>query len=489
MNHESRQYKSHNKSSPPSPPSPPPDVGSILRGNVARIESYGAFITLLSDDDNNDSSGSHYQYRGLLHISQLSSYKVDSVHDCLNLNDVIYVKVLQCDEIVNNEETQHRDNIPAHAQRHSSFKKYKISLSFKYASQDGTFQDLDPNNEQYEKETRNRKSFSGNNNDMSRRGNANAQPSQLQTSLNSQIGMGMAIDPLATMQQVSSGHSNIVLRQNMDRSGSNKVVINGYALVDDQEGEIPLPPPPPSSSQPQYRHGNHATVTTDIRTPSSFNSRPMGRGRGATLPSWMTTNQDNEQPLGSGSNQPAATTDTLTKRENNDNIYNSDDSVFSASSASSKLSRHDDRKRRKKHRKHDSKKCSSSRKRRKYDNDSNDSLSSASSQLSNPNDGRKRKKHDFKKSSKKRHKYDHDKDRKSRRRHHHHDRKKKSDSKKSHRRRHHDDSRRSSKRDTYSDSDSSRKDDDCQDSEKNSKDVFQNVEEAKAMIKKLEKGC
>lgn len=45
------------------------------------------------------SSASSFCHRSLLpHISQLSSNKVNSVEDCLDLDDEIDVKVLHCEE-------------------------------------------------------------------------------------------------------------------------------------------------------------------------------------------------------------------------------------------------------------------------------------------------------------------------------------------------------------------------------------------------------
>ena len=78
----------------------------------------------------------------------------------------------------------------------------------------------------------------------------------LTLSLNSAIGMGVALDPMA----IANNSSNLVLKSDGTKRTN---LINGYALVDDDEGEPP------------------ATEPAHIL-------KPMGRGRGSTLPAWMT---------------------------------------------------------------------------------------------------------------------------------------------------------------------------------------------------------
>jgi len=319
------QHRHHHE-----PPPPPPESGSIVKGKVSRIESYGAFISILTP-----SSSSRFCHRGLLHISQLSSYKVDSVGDCLELDDEIYVKVLHCEEEENEQQQANFDDEYSERRqrqrddRRDRRKRYKISLSLKYASQDGSFTDLDPNNEQYHKETRGRKN-GGDGQNSSRAPTKNA-PSSLETSLNSQIGMGMAIDPLAAMQQVSSSNSanRLILRD----SGKKKVMINGYELLDDNEGEIDIPPPRQSQGPAVVPYQANST------------RRPIGRGRGSTLPSWMTQSSQND---GIQSNPK-----------------NKEDDISCSS-----LSNADRRgKRKKKDKKKDDRKKKKKRKRHKYDED------------------------------------------------------------------------------------------------------------------------
>lgn len=56
--------------------------GSIVRGKVTGIQSYGAFVQL-SEDCN-----------GLIHISELSDGYVKDIHDFVNIGQYIDVKVL-----------------------------------------------------------------------------------------------------------------------------------------------------------------------------------------------------------------------------------------------------------------------------------------------------------------------------------------------------------------------------------------------------------
>lgn len=60
--------------------------GKIVKGKVARINNYGAFIELEPGID------------GLLHISQISDEHVNNVNDKLKINDVVTLRVLSSDE-------------------------------------------------------------------------------------------------------------------------------------------------------------------------------------------------------------------------------------------------------------------------------------------------------------------------------------------------------------------------------------------------------
>ena len=57
--------------------------GSIVRGKVTGIQSYGAFVQL-SEDCN-----------GLIHISELSDGYVKDIRDFVNIGQYIEVKVLK----------------------------------------------------------------------------------------------------------------------------------------------------------------------------------------------------------------------------------------------------------------------------------------------------------------------------------------------------------------------------------------------------------
>ncbi|RMF94975.1 MAG: polyribonucleotide nucleotidyltransferase [Gammaproteobacteria bacterium] len=61
------------------------EVGRIYEGRVARLMDFGAFVTILPGKD------------GLVHISQISSERVERVSDKLSEGDIIKVKVLEVD--------------------------------------------------------------------------------------------------------------------------------------------------------------------------------------------------------------------------------------------------------------------------------------------------------------------------------------------------------------------------------------------------------
>jgi predicted RNA-binding protein with RPS1 domain len=207
----------------------PPPVDSIERGEVVRIEDYGAFVQL-----------ERYRgMRGLVHISQIASTRLEQVTDAVSVQDTVWVKVLEVSE----EESP--DGRPRH----------KIRLSMKDASQDGSAQDLGAISQ------------------------ANEQASHaLESNLNSTIGMGFARDPMAGY---SSG-SRLVMKHEKKRDAQ---VINGYALVDDTEGE--LAPEPPSAAPV------NVNVNVNVAAPMAPKA-PLGRGRGTTLPAWMTKQDDDE---------------------------------------------------------------------------------------------------------------------------------------------------------------------------------------------------
>eukprot|EP00550_Attheya_septentrionalis_P001974 CAMPEP_0198288098 /NCGR_PEP_ID=MMETSP1449-20131203/6724_1 /TAXON_ID=420275 /ORGANISM="Attheya septentrionalis, Strain CCMP2084" /LENGTH=302 /DNA_ID=CAMNT_0043986197 /DNA_START=167 /DNA_END=1071 /DNA_ORIENTATION=+ len=223
-----------------------PPVHTIHKGTVVRVEPYGAFIQLME-----------YKARGLVHISQLASFKVEKVEDAVSMNDVVWVKVLEVTQEMD-EETGKR--------------RHKVRLSMKYAAQeDGADLDPDQSAASAEAERKGGGDFGGGGPASSSAGAGASRhmnnSSAMAQSLNSTIGMGIAIDP---MQQLSSkGGRQLVLRQGEKSAAT---IFNGYALVDDDEGESDVVVPPIAE----------AVVPM----------KPLGRGRGTTLPAWMTRPQE-----------------------------------------------------------------------------------------------------------------------------------------------------------------------------------------------------
>jgi polyribonucleotide nucleotidyltransferase len=62
------------------------EVGSVYEGRVAKIMDFGAFVNILPGKD------------GLVHISQISDERVQSVADKLTEGDTVRVKVLEVDK-------------------------------------------------------------------------------------------------------------------------------------------------------------------------------------------------------------------------------------------------------------------------------------------------------------------------------------------------------------------------------------------------------
>ena len=110
----SHQQYSNNNQQQRSSRFQPPELYSITKGVVTRIEPYGCFVKL------QDSPIS-----GLVHISQLYSTKVENVTDVVSLDDEVYVKVMdvQVETVEDAESGRTR-------QRH------KVKLSMKYVHQE-----------------------------------------------------------------------------------------------------------------------------------------------------------------------------------------------------------------------------------------------------------------------------------------------------------------------------------------------------------------
>jgi predicted RNA-binding protein with RPS1 domain len=190
---------------------PAVQVGDILPGTIVRVETYGAFCALQP------------QLQGLIHISQLAEMRVEKVEDVVAVDDEVWVKVLQVEEDDRN--------------------RWRIRLSMKDVSQDGTRLDLGREREEREQ----------------------AQD-QLGMNLNSMIGMGVARDPMAD-------NHRLTMKNNL--SAAKTTFRGGYSLVGDDEGELEKPVAP--------------VVTVAVAVAPTERLPPIGRGRGATLPAWMTT--------------------------------------------------------------------------------------------------------------------------------------------------------------------------------------------------------
>jgi len=61
------------------------ELGATYTGKVVRLEEYGAFVEIMPN------------LVGLLHISEVAPYRINSIHDVLHLGDTITVKVVSID--------------------------------------------------------------------------------------------------------------------------------------------------------------------------------------------------------------------------------------------------------------------------------------------------------------------------------------------------------------------------------------------------------
>jgi len=62
-----------------------PELNKIYEGTVVKVVDFGAFVNILPGKD------------GLLHISEISSERVENVSDVLSVGDVIRVKLIGFD--------------------------------------------------------------------------------------------------------------------------------------------------------------------------------------------------------------------------------------------------------------------------------------------------------------------------------------------------------------------------------------------------------
>jgi polyribonucleotide nucleotidyltransferase len=61
------------------------ELGKVYTGKVVRLEEYGAFVEIMPN------------LVGLLHISEVAPYRINSIHDVLHLGDTVTVKVVNID--------------------------------------------------------------------------------------------------------------------------------------------------------------------------------------------------------------------------------------------------------------------------------------------------------------------------------------------------------------------------------------------------------
>ncbi len=61
------------------------ELGKVYTGKVVRVEEYGAFVEIMPN------------LVGLLHISEVAPYRINSIHDAIHLGDTITVKVVSID--------------------------------------------------------------------------------------------------------------------------------------------------------------------------------------------------------------------------------------------------------------------------------------------------------------------------------------------------------------------------------------------------------
>ena len=305
-----------------------PVEGSIQHGTVARIESYGAFVDL----------NNYYRIRGLIHISQLAKFQVERVEDVVAVDDGVWVKVL---EVTSTCDDQGRT-------------RHKISLSLKDVSQDGTQTDLGAQAE-----------------------HQHAISQQIQRNLHSSIGMGVAMDPMAShlsgqqQQQQSRNSDRLILKHQPKK---HETVINGYALVDDDEGEPLQPSQPPLQQQQQQQHNDHPTVSAAANPPPTAGGIARGRGRGTTLPAWMTRKQDPVEGLADTKasqakedhqDHPLSTLDRKSHEDSSDDDNHNE--KFPSRKHKKKKKKKDDKKKRKHHKRNKKHKHKRHRKRSQSD--------------------------------------------------------------------------------------------------------------------------
>ncbi|KAL2085324.1 hypothetical protein ACEWY4_018644 [Coilia grayii] len=103
-----------------------PDLYSILRGEVASVTTYGAFVKVEG-----------FKKQGLVHISEMSACRVENPAEIVDVGEKVWIKVIG---------------------REVDGEKIKLSFSMKAVNQ-GSGKDLDPNNVMAEQDERRRRRF------------------------------------------------------------------------------------------------------------------------------------------------------------------------------------------------------------------------------------------------------------------------------------------------------------------------------------------
>ncbi|KAK3532320.1 hypothetical protein QTP86_016033 [Hemibagrus guttatus] len=103
-----------------------PELYSVLRGEVASVTTYGAFVKIPG-----------YRKHGLVHKNDMSASRVDNPAEIVDVGEQVWIKVIG---------------------REINDDKIKLAFSMKAVNQ-GTGRDLDPNNVMAEQDARRRRQF------------------------------------------------------------------------------------------------------------------------------------------------------------------------------------------------------------------------------------------------------------------------------------------------------------------------------------------
>ncbi|GMH53348.1 hypothetical protein TL16_g01433 [Triparma laevis f. inornata] len=196
----------------------------------------------------------------MCHISQLAKMRVETCEDVVSMNEKVFCKILSVEETVNEEGRPRR----------------KVRGSLKYVDQsDGT--DLDPDGIDAGEEDRRRAEGGGGDRGGGDRGDPSngfggSAGTEMGQQLNSQLGLGLGIDPMVAMKARGLKLKNA----GMGAATS----FGGYELVGDDEGE-------PERPKPVRQVPTASSALQGFRDEAPAGP-PRGRGRGQTLPAWMT---------------------------------------------------------------------------------------------------------------------------------------------------------------------------------------------------------